>query len=63
MADSQRKRKADAEQDARERFLKAVKLYCWALRDAADIHKADKEIVLTAVRQDGDALQWAAESC
>eukprot|EP00971_Amphidinium_carterae_P251352 4989702-Amphidinium_carterae.1 len=56
MADKSRKRKADAANGDRERCLKAVKLQSWALGEAGDIHKADKEIVLAAVQQDREEI-------
>ena len=41
--------------------MAAVTQHGWALDDAAEVMKHDKEVVLAAVTQDGIALQLAAE--
>eukprot|EP00971_Amphidinium_carterae_P195373 3876937-Amphidinium_carterae.1 len=45
----------------RERALADVKWYGLSLRDVQERYRADREIVLAAVTEDGRALDYAAE--
>eukprot|EP00971_Amphidinium_carterae_P273622 5430363-Amphidinium_carterae.1 len=47
----------------RERLLEEVKWHGLNLRGVPDRYRADREIVLAAVKRRGDALRLAAEEC
>eukprot|EP00971_Amphidinium_carterae_P143976 2852938-Amphidinium_carterae.1 len=46
----------------RESVLKGVRQSWDALREVDEVWKRDREVVLTAVREHGRALQFAAEA-